>query len=147
VLPGHGPVDSRALLSRQKKYFVELRDQVKKGIEAGKDFEAISKNIDMPWYKEWTGVTPAIENIRHVYGELTGQVQPWDLVEDFGIYEGPSPTKDTPGWTNPKRIVVQTLMPSRLAELKAIAPEVFFVPVKTAAEAAKEADNADAVLG
>jgi phosphoglycerate dehydrogenase-like enzyme/glyoxylase-like metal-dependent hydrolase (beta-lactamase superfamily II) len=147
VLPGHGPVDTRALLTRQKKYFVELRAQVKKGIEAGKDFEAISKSIDMPWYKEWTGVTPAMANIKHVYAELTGQVQPWDLVEDFGIYEGPSPTKDTPGWTKPKRIVVPNLMPSRLAELKVIAPEVFFVPVKTAAEAAKEADNADAVLG
>src|SRR5437868_6362134 len=38
-------------------------------------------------------------------------------------------------------------MPAQLMELKRIAPEVFFVPVKTAEEAAKEAVSADAVLG
>src|SRR5262245_57322582 len=72
---------------------------------------------------------------------------PWDLVEDFGIYEGPSPTKATPGWTKPQRIVVPNLMPARLMELKRIAPEVQFVPVKTVEEAAREAGDADAVLG
>ena len=46
------------------------------------------------------------ENVKHVYDELTGRIAPWDLAEDFGIYEGPSPTKDTPGWTKPHRIVV-----------------------------------------
>jgi phosphoglycerate dehydrogenase-like enzyme/glyoxylase-like metal-dependent hydrolase (beta-lactamase superfamily II) len=147
VLPGHGLPAGRDLLTKQKKYFIELREQVRKGIEAGKDYAAIAKSIDMPWYKEWTGTAPAAANIKHVYGELTGQVAPFDLVEDFGIYEGPSPTKDTPGWTKPKRIVVPNLMPARLAELKAVAPEVFFVPVNNAEEAAKEAADADAVLG
>jgi phosphoglycerate dehydrogenase-like enzyme/glyoxylase-like metal-dependent hydrolase (beta-lactamase superfamily II) len=147
VLPGHGAPAGKDLLSRQKKYFVELREHVRKGIDAGKDLEAIRKSIDLPWYKEWTGTTPAADNIKHVYGELTGKVAPWDLVEDFGIYEGPSPTRETPGWTKPKRIVVPNLMPARLAELKAVAPDIFFVPVKTAAEAASEAGDADAVLG
>jgi phosphoglycerate dehydrogenase-like enzyme/glyoxylase-like metal-dependent hydrolase (beta-lactamase superfamily II) len=147
VLPGHGPPDTKALLTRQKKYFVELRQQVRNGINERLDFQAIKKSINLPWYKEWTGVPPAVDNIKHVYAEMTGLVPPADLVEDFGIYEGPSPTKDSPGWTKPKRILVPNLMPSRLAELKAIAPEVFFVPVKTAAEAAKEAGDADAVLG
>jgi phosphoglycerate dehydrogenase-like enzyme/glyoxylase-like metal-dependent hydrolase (beta-lactamase superfamily II) len=147
VLPGHGAPAGKELLAKQKKYFVELRAQIRKGIDAGKHFEAISKSIDMSWYKEWTGTTPAAANIKHVYGELTGQVQPPDLVEDFGIYEGPSPTKETPGWTKPKRIIVPNLMPARLAELKVVAPDVFFVPVKTAEEAASETGDADAVLG
>jgi phosphoglycerate dehydrogenase-like enzyme len=38
-------------------------------------------------------------------------------------------------------------MPALLRELKLIAPEVLFVPVKTVEEAAKEAAGADAVLG
>jgi phosphoglycerate dehydrogenase-like enzyme len=38
-------------------------------------------------------------------------------------------------------------MPARLRELKLIAPDIFFIPVKTADEAAKEAVGADAVLG
>jgi cyclase len=149
ILPGHGLPAGKELLGKQRRYFVELRQQVQKGIAAGKDLEDIVKDIDIPWYKDWTGVEARsqIENTKYVYNELTGRVTPWDLVEDFGIYEGPSPTKDTPGWTKPKRIVVPSLMPTRLAELKRVAPEVLFVPVKTAEEAAREAADADAVIG
>jgi phosphoglycerate dehydrogenase-like enzyme len=75
-------------------------------------------------------------------------VAPWDLTEDFGVYEGPSPTKDTPGWKKPRRVVVPSgLMPARLAELKRVAPEVEFIPARTAEEAAKVVGDADAVLG
>jgi phosphoglycerate dehydrogenase-like enzyme/glyoxylase-like metal-dependent hydrolase (beta-lactamase superfamily II) len=149
ICPGHGLPAGKELLGKQRRYFVELRQQVKKGIDAGKDFADIQAGIDMPWYKEWTGVNARDnkENLEHVYAELTGRIMPWDLTEDFGIYEGPSPTKNSPGWTKPRRIVVPNLMPARLAELKRLAPEVLFVPVKTAEEAAKEAADADAVLG
>src|SRR5262249_11182336 len=127
--------------------FVELCRQVKQGIDDGKSFDDILKAIDMPWYKEWTTVNPAKANVEHVYNEMTGRVAPWDLTEDFGVTEGPSPTKETPGWTVPKRTIVQTLMPAALAQLKRIAPTVEFVRVKTAADAAREAADADAVLG
>jgi cyclase len=150
ILPGHGAPAGKDLLATQRRYFVELRRQVKQGIEAAKDFEDIRKDIDMPWYKEWTGVEARDnkDNVQYVYDELTGRTMPWDLVEDFGIYAGPSPTRKTPGWAKPKRIVVPAgLMPARLADLKRIAPEVLFVPVKTAEEAAREAAEADAVLG
>jgi len=149
VCPGHGPLTTREVLKKQQRYFIELRQQVKAGIAAGKSVDDIVKSIDMPWHKEWTGIEARerLENIRYVYDELTGRVMPWDLVEEFGIYEGPSPTKKDSGWTKPARIVVPDLMPARLAELKAIAPEVFFVPVRSATEAAKEAADADAVLG
>jgi cyclase len=149
VCPGHGPLATKEVLGKQKRYFVELREQVKKGIDAGKDFEDILKGIDMPWHKEWTGIEANTRKAetRHVFDEFTGRTMPWDLVEDFGIYEGPSPTKMDKGWTAPKKIVVPAVMPARLAELKIIAPEVFFVPVKTAEDAAKEAASADAVLG
>jgi phosphoglycerate dehydrogenase-like enzyme/glyoxylase-like metal-dependent hydrolase (beta-lactamase superfamily II) len=147
ICPGHGAIAGKDLLERQKRYFVDLRRYVQKGIDAGKDEADLIKNIEFPWYKEWTGTTPAVDNIKHVYAELTGRVMPWDLVEDFGIYEGPSPTKATPGWTRPKKIVVPSLMPARLDELRRVAPEILFVPVKVAEEAAREAADADAVLG
>jgi phosphoglycerate dehydrogenase-like enzyme/glyoxylase-like metal-dependent hydrolase (beta-lactamase superfamily II) len=146
VLPGHGPPAGKDVLEKQKRYFVELRQQVRKGIQAGQDLADITKNINMPWYKEWTTVTPSPANVEHVYNELTGRITPWDLVEDFGIYEGPSPTKDAPGWTKPRRIIVPSLMPARLAELKRVAPDIEFIPVKTAEDAAKEVEDADAVL-
>jgi phosphoglycerate dehydrogenase-like enzyme/glyoxylase-like metal-dependent hydrolase (beta-lactamase superfamily II) len=149
VCPGHGPLAGKDLLQRQKRYFVELRQQVQKGIDANLAPDDIAKRIDMPWYREWTGVEARerLENIRHVYDELTGRITPWDLTEDFGIHAGPSPTRETPGWTPPRRIVVPSLMPARLLELKRVAPEIEFVPVRTADEAARAAADADAVVG
>src|SRR5262249_18506861 len=58
VCPGHGPVAGKDLLERQKRYFVELRAQVGKGIAARKNLTEIQQAIDMPWYKEWTTITP-----------------------------------------------------------------------------------------
>jgi phosphoglycerate dehydrogenase-like enzyme/glyoxylase-like metal-dependent hydrolase (beta-lactamase superfamily II) len=149
VCPGHGPLAGKDVLAKQQRYFRELREQVAKGIAANQDFEDILKSIDMPWHKEWTTIEANTrkDETRHVYDELTGRVTPADLIEDFGIYEGPSSTKETAGWTKPKKIVVPALMPARLQELKIIAPDVLFVPVKDLAEATQEAAGADAVLG
>jgi cyclase len=149
VCPGHGPLAGKDVLSKQRRFFAELRAQVKQGIDKGLDLKDVAKTIDMPWHKEWTGIEARerLAEITHVFDEFTGRTMPFDLVEDFGIYEGPSPTKKTPGWTAPRRIVVEAVMPARLLELKRIAPEVLFVPVRDAEEAAKEAADADAVLG
>jgi cyclase len=148
VAPGHGPLAGKELLDKQKRYFVELRQEVKKGIAAKMTPEDISKNLNLAWYKDWTGVQPAADNVKFVYDEFTGRTAPWDLVEDFGIYEGASPTKNSPGWKKPKRIVVPSgLMPAHLEELKLIAPDVEFIPAKSAEEAAKVVGEADAVVG
>ena len=95
ICPGHGPLAGKDLLEKQKRYFVELRQQVKKGIDAGKELEDIIKSIDMPWYKEWTGMEASRrkDNIKHVYAELTGQDQATACSGDFGILEGDSPTQ------------------------------------------------------
>jgi phosphoglycerate dehydrogenase-like enzyme/glyoxylase-like metal-dependent hydrolase (beta-lactamase superfamily II) len=149
VCPGHGPLGTKDVLAKQQRFFVELRQQVKQGIDKGLDVEGIVKTIDMPWHKEWTGIEAheRKDAIEYVFDEFIGRTMPWDLVEDFGIYEGPSPTKKSPGWTAPKRIVLEAVMPAKLMELKRIAPEVSFVLVRDAEEAAKEAGDADAVLG
>ncbi len=149
VCPGHGPVATKDVLEKQKRYWVEMRQQVKKGIDANRPIDDIIASIDIPWYKDWTGVEAKsrVENVRHVHAELTGRVMAWDLLRDPAVAEGRSPTKDSPGWTAPRRIVVPGLMPARLAELKRVAPEVEFIPVKTAADAAKAVAGADALLG
>src|SRR5438270_725343 len=58
VCPGHGPIAGKDLLEKQKRYFVELRREVRKGVDARKNLDDIIKDIDLPWYKEWTGTTP-----------------------------------------------------------------------------------------
>jgi phosphoglycerate dehydrogenase-like enzyme/glyoxylase-like metal-dependent hydrolase (beta-lactamase superfamily II) len=148
VLPGHGLPMGKKLLEKQRRYFIELRREVKKGIDEGKEIEDIIKSIDVPWYKEWTSVKPAVDNIKHVWNEYMGLVSPWDFTLDFGVYEGPSPTKNSPGWTKPRKIVVPAgLMPAKLAQLKRAAPEVEFLPARDPEDAARLAVDADAVLG
>ncbi len=149
ILPGHGPPARKDLLEKQRRYFVELRQQVKEGIQAGKDVEDIRKGLRMPWYKEWTGVEASTrdENVKHVYDELTGRTMPWELFDDFSIYEAIGGPAKIPNWKKVSRIVIPNLMPEKLADLKRIAPDVFFIPVRSAREAAREAENADAVIG
>jgi phosphoglycerate dehydrogenase-like enzyme/glyoxylase-like metal-dependent hydrolase (beta-lactamase superfamily II) len=148
VCPGHGLVVGKELLERQKRYFVEMRAAVRQGIDAGKELPDIIKGFKPAWYKEWTTVDPSIFNVTHVYDELTGRIAPADLGDYFDLGEGPSPTKKSPGWKAPKRIVIPAgLTPSLVEELKRIAPKVEFVPAKSPEAAAKEAAGADAVLG
>ena len=75
LAPGHGETSTKQLIATQKRYFVELRQAVQQGIDAGLSLEAIKKSINLPWYKKWTGVDAKerTENIEHVYGELTGK--------------------------------------------------------------------------
>jgi cyclase len=76
VCPGHGPVATKDLIGKQKRYFVEMRDHVQKGIDAKKDLAAITDGLDLPWYKEWTGKDAKLiaDNVEHVYKELTGKI-------------------------------------------------------------------------
>lgn len=72
VAPGHGELAGKALIARQRRYFVELRAAIQKMIQAGKTLEQIKEELDLPFYKEWTGVEAKkqTENMEHVYREL-----------------------------------------------------------------------------
>jgi len=76
ICPGHGKMAGKDLLGKQKRYFEDLRTEVKKGIDAKKSLDEITKSIDLPWYKEWTGVPVKNngDNIKHVFDELNGKV-------------------------------------------------------------------------
>jgi phosphoglycerate dehydrogenase-like enzyme len=69
------------------------------------------------------------------------------LIRDLAITAGPSPTKETPGWTAPKKVVIGNHSPGQIASLKAVAPDVELVVARTPAEAAKLAVDADGVIG
>lgn len=76
VCPGHGPLARKDLLTKQRRYFVDMRDHVKKGVDAKKSLADITDSLELPWYKEWTGKeAKAIkDNVEHVYKEFTGKV-------------------------------------------------------------------------
>ncbi|MBP87840.1 MAG: hypothetical protein CMJ64_14145 [Planctomycetaceae bacterium] len=74
IAPGHGDVAGKELIATQRRYFVELRASIKKMIDAGKSLEEIKERVELPFYEEWTGINvkERVENLEHVYGELTG---------------------------------------------------------------------------
>lgn len=76
ICPGHGEMSDAKLIDTQRRYFVELRQAVQEAITAGKKLDEIKNTIDLPWYKEWTGsaVKERVENIEHVYKELTSKI-------------------------------------------------------------------------
>lgn len=76
VCPGHGKVAGKDLIGRQKRYFEDMRAAVKKGIDDKKSLEEITTNLDMAWYKEWTGkaARDIPDNVKHVFNELNGKV-------------------------------------------------------------------------
>lgn len=79
VCPGHGKPSDSTLFAKEIRYFTELRSEVKQGIEAKKSVEEITKSLNFPWYKDWTGVG-VVEtemnqgNVKHVYDELMGKI-------------------------------------------------------------------------
>lgn len=75
VCPGHGDMSDSKLVELQRRYLAELRQAIQEAINGGKSLDEIKKTIDLPWYKDWTGVTvrERAENIEHVYKELTSK--------------------------------------------------------------------------
>jgi glyoxylase-like metal-dependent hydrolase (beta-lactamase superfamily II) len=74
LAPGHGELADQEVIITQRRYFVELRNTIKRFIDDGKQLDDIKREIDLPFYEEWTGVDVKrrVENIEHVYGELSG---------------------------------------------------------------------------
>ncbi len=75
MAPGHGELGDKKMIHLQRRYFVELRAEIRKAIKAGKKLDQIKQEINLPFYQEWTGVDvkTRTENIEHVYQELGGK--------------------------------------------------------------------------
>ena len=69
------------------------------------------------------------------------------LIEQLGLRESETASRDLPGWSPPKKIVVRQGRPEQLAQFQAIAPGVEFVIVESVEQARVEAVDAQAVLG
>ena len=69
------------------------------------------------------------------------------LINELGLRESTTASRDLPGWSPPKKIVVRQGRPGALDEYQALAPEVDFVMVESVEQARKEAVDAQAVLG
>ncbi len=138
VVPAHGATGGPELLRERRAQLERLRGTVWDDILAGHDRDHI---LDLH------GEAAPAALVGHVYEELSGVVPPRELLEERGLEEGPSPTRDDPGWTPPRRVVWRNLWPDRLPALASVAPGVEIVPVSSAAEALAAVPGADAVIG
>ena len=70
-----------------------------------------------------------------------------ELIANLGLRESATASRDLPGWSPPKKIVLRRGRPGVLAEYQALAPDVEFVMVESVEQARKQAVDAQAVLG
>jgi len=79
VVPGFGSVGGRELLSRQRRFLLELRRQVSYLVSQGRTLDSFRAEIRLaPEWLVWMPYdTPTPEDIGHVYGELTVPVAPF----------------------------------------------------------------------
>ena len=69
------------------------------------------------------------------------------IVEELGLHESAVALRDRPGWSKPRKIVLMSADAARVAWMKEVAPGVTIVAAPDRATAAREAADADAVIG
>jgi phosphoglycerate dehydrogenase-like enzyme len=69
------------------------------------------------------------------------------LISEIGLRESATASRDLPGWSPPKKIVVRGFQSEQMAELQAVATGVNVVAVDTIEQAKGEVTDAQAVLG
>ena len=139
VVPSRGEAGGLELLAGRREALSALRAAVWSDLVAGREPGAIVAGrsaADLP---------PGL--VGHVVDELSGRLPPRELLEEAGLREGPSPSRQDPGWTPPTRVAWRNLWPDRLATLQAVAPGLEIVPFTTAEEAVAAVAGADALIG
>ena len=149
VVPGNGPTGGPDLLRAQIDHIEELRLAAKNGLLAGRSAAQVAADIDTTWFEAWRTADPegADGAVRAVFDEVGGLRTPWQLVEERGLREGPSPGAADPGWSKPRKVLWRNSWPDRLPMLAQVAPGVTIVPFTTTEEALASIADADALIG
>jgi len=69
------------------------------------------------------------------------------MINDLGLQESATASRDLPGWSAPKKVVAWVDSPERLAGLRAVAPGVEIVLVENEEQAATEIGDAQVLMG
>jgi len=72
LVPGHGPVGTKADAAEHRRYFEELIAAVGDGMKAGKSLETLKQEISLPHYATWGAYTDWLAlNVEGVYTALS----------------------------------------------------------------------------
>jgi len=69
------------------------------------------------------------------------------MIEELGIRESATPSRERAGWSVPQKVLVRLDKPERLPALQAVAPGVELIPVSGVAEAAAQAADVQVLMG
>lgn len=69
------------------------------------------------------------------------------MIKELGLRESATASRDLPGWSPPKKVVIWPFEDGGLAQWQAVAPGVEIVLVDSSEQAVREAADAQAVLG
>jgi phosphoglycerate dehydrogenase-like enzyme len=149
VVPGRGPVGGPELLDAEIERLMALRAAAESALLEGLSADRAAAALTDPWFEAWRQRSPeqASAAFEAVYDEVGGLRPPPELIEDRGLREGPSPTRQDPNWAPPRRVLWRNLWPERLQMLARVAPGVVIVPFDSTADALGHVADADALIG
>jgi len=67
VVPGHGPITDIQAVHGLKRYFEYIREETRRRFEAGLDFEAAARDINMTEYRGWSDPERIVANVFSLY--------------------------------------------------------------------------------
>ncbi|HTV80011.1 MAG TPA: MBL fold metallo-hydrolase [Steroidobacteraceae bacterium] len=84
VVPGHGPITDSDAVRRLLAYFEYVRDEARQRFEAGLDFEAAARDINMSEYRGWSDPERIVANVFSLYRQWGTRFTPEQQRDLFG---------------------------------------------------------------
>jgi len=80
IIPGHGPIGTKADLRKMRNYLALVRREAKKRFDAGMPVEAAARDIKLGVYAQWREAERILPNVMRCYQEFRQELdRPMDL--------------------------------------------------------------------
>jgi cyclase len=86
IVPGHGPVGSKAELREMRDYLALVRREAKRCFEAGLTEVEAAREIRLGWFDKWVEPERLVHNVMRFYTELRGD--PFSQLDIARLREG-----------------------------------------------------------
>lgn len=84
VVPGHGPITDTVAVANLRDYFVYVRDEARKRMDAGMGWKEAARDINMTEYRGWTDPERIVANVFSLYRQWGGPIASEDGRDLFG---------------------------------------------------------------
>ena len=74
IVPGHGLLGGRDMVSRERQFLSQLRDEARKRYDAGVSAEKATEDITIPGFEAWAEGEQFVTGIQRLYMEFRGEL-------------------------------------------------------------------------